>query len=162
MKEAPVKDKSRGGSALSLSAMMNRQAKVESSAPAAPAEEMIPEDGQIVEKWKELAQKYSSRPRLATALSGSKLEIASKDGYKEVTFNVLNVAQEQWLREKMLRSLERDFQAILGTGKVRLEVGIMPQEKTEEVKYMPSDQAKDLMARNGEVRDLVRDLDLDV
>lgn len=162
LKETPVKDKSRGGSALSLSAMMNRQEKVESSAPAAPAEEMIPEDGQILEKWKDLAQKYSSRPRLATALSGSKLEIASKDGYKEVTFNVLNVAQEQWLREKMLRSLERDFQAILGTGKVRLEVGIMPQEKTEEVKYMPSDQAKDLMARNGEVRDLVRDLDLDV
>ena len=151
-----------GGSALSLSAMINRKGKADGAKPAASAEEEIPEDDTIREKWNELAQKYSSRPRLATARAGSKLEIAQKDDYKEVTFTVLKVAQEQWLREKMLRSLERDFQSILGTGKVRLEVGITPQEETEDVKYMPSDQAKDLMSRNGEVRDLVRDLDLDV
>ncbi|MBQ4287867.1 MAG: DNA polymerase III subunit gamma/tau [Bacteroidales bacterium] len=160
--EKPAAPVSSRGSALSLSAMMNRQGKTEAAKPVAPSEDVVPEDDSIREKWNELARKYASRPRLATALSGSKLEIASKDGYKEVTFNVLNVAQEQWLREKMLRSLERDFQTILGTGKVRLEVGITPQEETKDVKYMPSDQAKDLMSKNGEVRNLVRDLDLDV
>jgi hypothetical protein len=76
---------------------------------------------------------------------------------------VVNEAQKEWVESKLLHDLEGNYRRIVGTAKVYLRVSVVPDEH-EEVKnmYMPSDQAKVLMAQNDEVKNLVQDLGLDI
>ena len=47
--------------------------------------------------------------------------------------------------------------------KVYLRVDVVPDDAPEQKKiYMPSDQAKELMAENEQVKNLVKDLELDI
>ena len=64
--------------------------------------------------------------------------------------------------QELLRELEDKLQKSLGTKRVRLAVEVIPEEKIEKKIYMPEDKAKAMMAGNEEIRNLVKDLDLDV
>ena len=47
--------------------------------------------------------------------------------------------------------------------KIYLRVAVVPDDSEQTAKvYMPSDQAKVLMAQNEEVKSLVKDLELDI
>lgn len=154
----------KSASSLSLSSIIEER-KAEAKAGEAAKEgesDTVPEDGAIREKWRELAGRYASRPRLANTLASAQLEITEDGGFKQVVFNVLNEAQQKWLREGLLRNLESDLQGLVGSSRIRLDVGVVRGEEVADVKYMPADQAKDLMAKNAEVKNLVRDLDLDI
>ena len=121
----------------------------------------IPEDEQIIAKWKDLADKYASKPRLASAIQNAKLEISEVDGMKLVLFKVVAENQRDWIRANMLSQMEKEFRELLGTGKVRLEVGVVPAEAQEKVVYMDSDKAKVLMSENPETKQFIIDLELD-
>ena len=125
-------------------------------------EEALPDDALIEEKWKTLAKDYGDRPRLVTMLGSAKTEIAETDGVKILSFYVLNVAQQEWIREKLLGEFETKMRRMLGTARFRLEVIVTPDEKMEKIIYTPHEQATALMQGNPEVKNLVTDMGLDI
>ena len=155
----------RTGASLSLSSLMNGDDEEKKAAEEAakPVENVqLPSDEQLAAKWKELAESYASKPRLANALSEAKLSFREEDGRKVVSFTVTNEAQRRWIEEKMLREMENDFCSLAACRMLRLEPAVLPEEEVKEVKYMPKDKAEDLISHNEEVRNLVMDLSLDV
>ena len=141
--------------------MDGTQEKVETSA---PDQQEVPSDEVLMAKWPELAKVYESKPRLASMLSTSTLTIEdAQDGAKQVTFRVVNEAQKDWVESKLLHELEGNFRRIAGSMKIYLRVAVVPDDSAQTAKvYMPSDQAKTLMAQNEEVKSLVQDLELDI
>ena len=75
---------------------------------------------------------------------------------------VLNVAQQKWIEEMLLREREGKLQKAMGTSKVRLAVEVVSDDHVEKKIYMPEDKAKVVMAENEEIQKLVKDFDLDV
>ena len=152
---------SRTASSLSIKSVMEEP---QQSNVAVTQDSPVPSDDVIRSKWPELAKVYESKPRLASMLSTTSLTIAlAEDDTKVVTFNVVNEAQKNWVESKLLHELEGNFRKIAGSVKVYLRVAVMPDDtpSTPQV-YMPGDQAKVLMAQNEDVKNLVRDLELDI
>ena len=131
---------------------------------SSPEDAPVPSDDELKAKWPELAKAYESKPRLASMLSTTSLDIeATDEDSKIVTFRVVNEAQKDWVESKLLHELEGKFRTIAGTAKVYLRVSVVPDDSEQTTKvYMPSDQAKVLMAQNDEVKSLVQDLELDI
>lgn len=129
---------------------------------AETAQEQMPSDDFVREKWPELvAECASGKPRLENALNSAALSFAEEDGFKNVSFEVVNEAQKAWIEKGLLRNMETSFAKILGTGKVRLFVTVKPVEETAPKVYMPAEKAQELMNTNPEVLNLVKDLGLD-
>jgi len=145
-----------------MKAVMDDRPAVETVVEAADVP--LPSDEMLKSKWPELAQIYAAKqPRLSSMLSTSVLTITSDDEFKTVTFRVVNEAQKAWVESKLLHDLEGNYRRLVNSMKVYLRVEIAPEEAAQEkVAYMPSDQAKELMAKNDEVKSLVKDLGLDI
>ena len=154
---------SRGAAAsLTMKAVMDDRPAVETVVEAVDVP--LPSDEILKSKWPELAQIYAAKqPRLSSMLSTSVLTITSDDEFKTVAFRVVNEAQKAWVESKLLHDLEGNYRRLVNSMKVYLRVEIAPEEAVQEkVAYMPSDQAKELMAKNDEVKSLVKDLGLDI
>ena len=149
-----------GAGPMSVKAMMEEAPAAAAS--AAAGSQPAPEDDEIRKKWPELAAKYGDKPRLASMLSSSSLTIEEADGAKTVTFRVVNDAQKEWVESKLLHVLETDFRSLLNSAKVSLRVAVIPAGNVEQKVYMPGDQARELMSKNEEVRNLVQDFALDI
>jgi len=161
--EAPRERRARAvrgsGAGLSIKAMMEEKPAEASDAADAPA----PDDETLKARWPELAKLYNDKPRLANMLTSTTLQIEENEGFKTVFFRVVNDAQKDWVESKLLHELEGNFRRIAGSPKLYLRVTVMPDDAPEQKKiYMPSEQAKELMAQNEEVKSLVKDLDLDI
>ncbi len=151
---------SRTGAALSMKAMME-DAPVETA--AARQEAPVPADEVLKAKWPALAECYNDKPRLASMLRSTSLDIEAAEDAKTVIFRVVNDAQKDWVESKLLHELEGNYRRIVGSLKVYLRVAVTPDNSPEQKKiYMPSEQAKELMAQNEEVKSLVKDLELDI
>ena len=125
--------------------------------------EEIPSDEHVNAKWPELAKLYGDKPRLASMLTTTTLNMSEADGFKTVTFFVVNDAQKVWVESKLLHELEGNFRKVVGSAKVYLRVAVSPDDTPQEKKiYMPSDQAAELMRENEQVKNLVKDLELDI
>jgi len=152
---------SRSGAALSMKAMMEDTPAVDAN--ASKAEAPVPEDAVLKAKWPELAEFYKDKPRLASMLKSTALDIEAGEDSKTVTFRVVNDAQKDWVESKLLHELEGNYRKVVGSMKVYLRVAVTPDDSPEQKKiYMPSEQAKELMAHNEEVKSLVKDLELDI
>jgi DNA polymerase-3 subunit gamma/tau len=159
--EQPRERRTRAARAgMSLKSMMD-EPKVEAA--AAEKVDEIPSDEDIKAKWPELAKIYGDKPRLASMLSTTTLDMQEADGFKTVTFRVVNDAQKAWVESKLLHELEGNFRKVLGSGKLYLRVDVTPDDAPQEKKlYMPGDQAEALMKENEQVKNLVKDLELDI
>lgn len=153
---------SKVASALSLDAISEAEKSGPATGGAEALGDRIPDDTEILMHWREFPKEYASRPRLSTTLATAKVEILPKDGYKQVDFFVLNVAQQKWMEEVLLKELEWKLQKALKTSRIRLMVQVVPEENVEKKIYMPEDKAKVVMGENEEVQKLVKDFDLDV
>ena len=129
-------------------------------AAAVPVE--LPDDEAVHGAWAGLSESYSDKPRLANALNNAGLEVSREEGRLTVVFSVTNEAQKKWIEERMLRELESRFGSMLHCSRLRLEAAVSPEGEQPEVKYLPSEKAEDLMRQNDEVKNLVKDLSLDV
>ena len=146
---------------LSMKAMMEEPQQTD--APAPVKEAPAPSDEVIRTKWPELSALYTDKPRLASMLNTTNILISGNDDSKTVVFKVVNQAQKEWVEAKLLHDLEGSFRKIVGSMKVYLRVDVAPDDAPEQRKiYMPSDQAKELMAENEQVKNLVKDLELDI
>ena len=159
--EQPRERRSRAARAgMSLKAVMDEPQNV---AAAAEKEDVVPSDEDIKAKWPGLAQMYNDKPRLASMLTTTTLDMSEADGFKTVTFRVVNDAQKEWVESKLLHELEGNFRKVVGSGKVYLRVAVVPDDSPQEKKiYMPGDQAAELMRENEQVKNLVKDLELDI
>ena len=150
----------RGGASLSMKSMMEDAPATEA---VAAAEAPIPDDETLKSKWPELAKFYSDKPRLASLLTSTTIKISESEDSKTVTFRVVNDAQKDWVESKLLHELEGNYRKIVGSIKVYLRVTVTPDDAPEQKKiYMPSEQATELMKNNEEVKNLVKDLELDI
>ena len=151
----------RSTAALSMKAVMEgTQAK---AAPVQSQDLPAPADDELKAKWPELSKKYADKPRLASMLSSTSLTITGNDEAKTVVFQVVNEAQKEWVESKLLHELEGHYRSLVGSMKVYLRVEVAPDDAPEQKKiYMPSEQAKELMNNNDEVKNLVKDLGLDI
>ena len=142
----------------SVKAMVDKEPeqKVEINDEKAPSEEFIKA------KWPELAKEYANKPRMASMLTTTTLRIEGDDSKRTVTFMVDNEAQKDWVESKLLHDLEGRYQRIVASSRVALRVDVTPHEEVQPVAYMPEDKAKELMAENDEVKNLVKDLGLDI
>ena len=149
---------SRGG--ISMTGLMETQV----AAPAATETTVvkIPSEDEIRAAWPKLAQIYASKPRLFNMLSNSALEFEESEGKRTVRFEVVNDAQKEWVETKLLHELEGNIRKIAGNEAILMEVKVTPAEQKKNEAYMPSDKAKVLMAKNEEVKKLVKDFSLDI
>ncbi len=159
----PRRRAAKTGAALSLDALMQDQ-QTQSARPEeiekAPTE--LPSDEVLTEKWQELAGQYSDKPRLASTLSNATLEMAEEEGRKVATALVMNVSQKQWIEERLLHELEGRFQKLCGSPRVALRIGVVPDTEKKEVLYTNAEKAQYLMSQNGDVKNLITDLGLDI
>lgn len=152
---------SRASASLSMKAMLDDTSP--SAAVAASSSDLAPSEDTIREKWPELAARYSSKPRLASMLTNTTLTISGDDDSRTIVFQVVNEAQKEWVESKLLHDLEGNFRSIAGSAKIYLRVEVTPDDTPQEKKvYMPGEQAKELMARHDEVKNLVKDFELDI
>lgn len=157
----PRERRTRGTRAsVSLKSMMDEP---QAAAPVQTVDDAAPADDVLKAKWPDLAKIYSDKPRLASMLSTTTLDITEADGFKTVTFCVVNDAQKDWVESKLLHELEGNYRKVAGSMKIYLRVTVMPDDAPVQKKiYMPSDQAEVLMKEQEQVRALVKDLDLDI
>ena len=163
--EAPAPaPRRRGGASAKLASLLDDAPAAEAATakPEEPAPDRMPEDDEITGRWHEFVTKFSAgRERLELTLASARLSVTTAPDHKLLTFEVLNQAQKGWIQEKVLRDLENQYNAFLGTRSLRLAVDMMPVEDVAPKIYMPEEKAKDLMDKNPEVRNLVKDLALD-
>lgn len=152
---------SRTAATLSMKAVMDGQQ--DKASPVLENDAPVPSDEVLKEKWPELAKAYGDKPRLASMLSSTSLVISGGDDSKMVVFRVVNEAQKDWVESKLLHELEGRYRSLVGSQKVYLRVDVEPDNGQEQKKvYMPGEQAKELMAQNDEVKNLVKDFELDI
>ena len=150
-------------SGLSLSALMNEEEiTVELATEGKEEPKALPEPEAVIAMWPELVKQYDSQPRLANALGTAKLSAVHEEGLVKLTFALVNEAQKNWIAEKRLRDLETRFCKLLDCTSVRLVPDVIPHDEQEKKIYMPVEKAQDLMSRNPEVNELVKDLALDI
>ena len=163
--EAPKPRARRRASGLSLASLIEgEEITVELAPEESPAAAAaLPDAATLESKWQELSATYTtSQPRLANALSGAKVTVEEADGGIILSFALVNEAQKNWIAEKKLRELEERFRKICDCPKIRLEPCVVPEEEQEDKIYMPQEKARDLMSKNAEVGQLVKDLALDI
>ena len=160
----PRRRATKRASGLSLASLMSDEEITVELAPETETEksEPLPDPEAVKARWPELSAMYNSQPRLANALANAKLETSESDGLLILGFALVNEAQKNWIVEKKLRELEERFRKICGSNKIRLEAGVVPEEHQENRIYMPVEKAQDLMSKNAEVSELIKDLALDI
>ena len=136
----------------------------EAAAPAhdVPPSGRIPTEAEITAAWPKLVEVCTvGKPRLEHALSNAKLSMQEEGDFMNLSFEVVNEAQKQWIEKGLLRNMENSFAEILHSGKVHLFVTVAESEEVEKKVYLPAEKAQELMNTNPEVRGLISDLGLD-
>ena len=144
-----------------MNAILNEKEEKQDEVPVT-VETALPDDARVLTAWKALSDLYAGRPRLASTLANTKVEVGEKDNVKIVDFQVFNASQKQWIEDKLLRDMEGNLRKLLSCNRVNIVVSVVPEEEqTEKVPYMPEEKAKDLIAKNQDVREFVALMGLD-
>ena len=151
------------GASLSLNAIMDEKEEAPEEVAPAAAEQPVPEDDAIRNAFTVIAENYASKVRLYNMLKTPNLVFAEADGNKQVTMMVVSVAQKKYIEEQLLRELEGGLRKTLSTSRLILLVDVLPDSEVDKQKkpYMPGEQARDLIAKNENVRSLVEQFKLD-
>ena len=151
------------GSALSLNAILEEENNNKAKKAAETISDELPEDETILKAWASIPDEFEAmqQTRLANTLKNATAEVATVDGLKILTFKVSNTAQQKWIQDNRLRSLEGNLQSKVKSSKLRLEVGVIPMEEKEIQPYTDQEKATALMGSNGEVQNLIKDFGLE-
>ena len=158
----PRKRPAKTGAALSLNSIMKEDTGIKPAPAAATVSDELPDDEAILLAWQSVPDEYASKqPRLANTLKNAQVEISNGDGIKVLTFKVSNEAQQKWIRENSLHSLEGILQTKTKSSLLRLDVGLIPLEEKGVQPYTDQEKATALMGANGEVQNLIKDFGLE-
>lgn len=169
----PLKRTQKAASSLSLSSLMSDASNASNKEDVAVTPQKSPSSSgkkdididTVKLAWGKISADYTSQPRLASLLSRTELRISEEgeaEGVNIIEFSVSNDAQKKWIEEKVLRGIESRMRAALEDPTLRLMPVVSAEEERSDVKYMPSEKAEDLMSRNENVKNFVKDLGLDV
>lgn len=114
----------------------------------------------LVAAWEKLVEAERSLPRLASALAQNPPIL--KDGY-QILFNVSNDLQKNWIEQHCLIRINNFLQTTLNNKKAHLKIEVTVDEPSKENKlYMPEEKAKFLLENNPELREMQKDLKLEI
>ena len=150
------------GASLSINSLLQEKQEATKEAEEAAKASEAPTDERIREVWATLPEVYKSRPRLASMLSGVDMTIATEDDVKFICFDVASTAQQDWIEKNLRLDIEGTLAKALNYGRIKIRVGLLPQEEQPKKAYLPEEKARELIAKNPELRKLVDDLNLDV
>ena len=150
------------GASLSISSLLQEKQEAAKEAEVAAKANEAPSDERIREVWATLPQVYQSRPRLANMLSSVDMKVEAEDDVRYLCFDVASVAQQDWIEKNLRHDIEGTLARTLNYGRIKLRVGLLPQEEQPKKAYLPEEKARELIAKNPELRKLVDDLNLDV
>lgn len=109
--------------------------------------------------WVRMADTEKALPRLATTLSESLPEIGDNN---EIHFYVSNELQKNWIQQKCQTRLQEFLKINLNNKLVKLIIEVVPEGKKENKLYMPEEKAKFLLENYPELRELQKDLKLEL
>lgn len=111
--------------------------------------------------WLAMAESEKSLQRLANAISDTKPIIS--DNPNTIIFNVSNDLQREWIEKNCKLRLEAFLKENLNNKSVGLAIEVTPQEAgTENKLYMPEEKAKFLIEKHPELKELQKDLKLEI
>ena len=111
--------------------------------------------------WLAMAESEKSLQRLANAISDTKPIIS--DNPNIIIFNVSNDLQREWIEKNCKLRLEAFLKENLNNKSVGLAIEVTPQEAgTENKLYMPEEKAKFLIEKHPELKELQKDLKLEI
>lgn len=150
-----------GGAGLSIKGILK---KAQSNASVvedtvAVADHPITEEA-LGQAWLKMAESQTAYPRLGSTIKQSKPELES-DG-STIIFYVSNSAQQVWIEKNSLLSLTGFLQKELKNKSVKLVIKVKEVAHQEKKLYMPQEKAEFLLKNYPEMRELQKDLDLDV
>jgi DNA polymerase-3 subunit gamma/tau len=164
VKPAPVQETTPPvASTLSLKDILSRSSKPQGgpeSGSSSEPDKPVTEDG-LKAAWADMADQ-EVKPRLAITLKEAVPEL--KDDGKSILFHVASEAQKNWIEKNKLYDMEGFLQKALRNKSVRLllDVVVPPKDETNSVPYMPSEKAKFLEENNPDLKQLAKDLDLQI
>lgn len=148
---------------LSLGSLVKETEKPFEKVVDKPSGDGAPSEDAVLAAWKTLPSMYERQPRMASLLANGELHLSGQNGEMVVKLTVISEAQKQWLVEfQHQRRIEEVLRKQTGSGKVRLEIDVKPEEEQEQKIYMPAEKARDLMESNEEVKAFISDLGLDI
>lgn len=110
--------------------------------------------------WNKMGESQTAYPRLGTAIKQSEPEL--EEDNLTVIFNVSNSAQKVWIEKNSILSLTKFLQDELENRKVKLVVKVKEIAPADKKLYMPHEKAEFLLKNNPELRELHKELDLDL
>ena len=110
--------------------------------------------------WNKMGESQTAYPRLGTAIKQSEPELL--DDNLTVVFYVSNSAQKVWIEKNSILSLTKFLQDELENRKLKLIVRVKEVAEQEKKLYMPHEKAEFLLKNNPELRELHKDLQLDL
>lgn len=160
-----VKTEAIAGSAPSLSIkglMKTANSKAKSSSEAIKKE--IGTDAIDVEKlnsvWVKMAESESALPRLSTTISQTQPTIRENSN---ILFSVKNELQKKWIDQHCKMRLVEFLKENLNNKEITLDVEVSPDEEGSDKKlYTPTEKAKFIAETYPEVKEMQKDLKLEV
>ena len=110
--------------------------------------------------WNKMGESQTAYPRLGTAIKQSEPELEADN--LTVIFFVSNSAQKVWIEKNSILSLTKFLQDELENRQLKLVVRVKEIAEQEKKLYMPHEKAEFLLKNNPELRELHKDLDLDL
>ena len=114
----------------------------------------------LLAAWTKMGESQTAYPRLGTAIKQSEPQL--EEDNVTVIFNVSNSAQKVWIEKNSILGLTKFLQDELENKKLRLEVRVKEIAPQEKKLYMPHEKAEFLLKNNPELRELHKELDLDI
>lgn len=146
---------------VSVKAIVENEKKAAMAAQAATVEDRELTDDELKEGWKKLCDASKSSERLLNALTTAKLTVERKDGVIFLTYAVINDSLRMWLSDKNAR-IEAKYRELSGSSKVRLVLDVQPEDPSTKVVVSSEDKAKEMMAANPKVKEMITDLGLEI
>lgn len=110
--------------------------------------------------WDKMAKIQKAYPRLGSAIAQT-TPILMEDNLT-IIFTVSNSAQQSWIEKNSQIALTDFLKKELSNNNVKLTIKVKKTEESENKLYMPQQQAEFLMNNNNELRELRKDLDLEL
>ncbi len=149
------------GAGLSIKGILKRaqssNVAVESS--VAAVDQPITEEG-LAQAWLKMAESQTAYPRLGSAIRQSKPQLL--DDGSTIIFYVSNSAQQVWIEKNSLLNLTGFLQKELQNKSVKLVIKVKEVAPQEKKLYMPQEKAEFLLKNYPQMRELQKELDLDI
>ncbi|MDP3452202.1 MAG: DNA polymerase III subunit gamma/tau [Bacteroidales bacterium] len=118
------------------------------------------EQERLNEIWKRMAEAESSLPRLSTTISQTEPSVRDNT---IIVFPVKNELQKSWIEQNCKPRLIEFLKVNLNNKYVTLEIEVTPDDDPKDNKmYMPQEKAKFLMENYPEVKEMQKDLKLEL